>query len=318
MRECPAGLRAQLREVGALRGHAGWVFSPRFSSDGHKIVSGSADGKIRIWDAVTGACVQTLEDTSRSLVMSVQISPDGQKIVSATSDDRICVWDAVTGECAQTIEKGCVHCEDVDVDWVQFSNDGYQIRSLDMDEIRMWDAVTGKCVQNHKLKWTSQRNYSVPRVQSISPDGQKIVSVEKWPQGRENGIIYIWDAVTGACMQTMKGHTRIVSSAWFSPDGHKIVSGSHDNSVRVWDAVTGECLHTLEGHNSAVRSVQFSPAGDKILSGSQDKTVRIWDAATGECVQTLEGHRGRVTSVRFSPNGQTILSGATDKTVRIW
>eukprot|EP01045_Picozoa_sp_COSAG04_P060876 COSAG04_NODE_30960_length_259_cov_0.987500_1_plen_51_part_01 len=50
-----------------------------------------------------------------------------------------------------------------------------------------------------------------------------------------------------------------MSSASFSPDGTKVVSGSFDQTVRIWDAVTGECEQTLEGHSSAVYSASFSP-----------------------------------------------------------
>ena len=73
-------------------------------------------------------------------------------------------------------------------------------------------------------------------------------------------------------------HSSHVWSVAFSPDGTKIVSGSHDETVRVWDAVTGTLSNTLEGHSSDVTSVAFSPDGTKIVSGSKDKTVRIWDA----------------------------------------
>eukprot|EP01050_Picozoa_sp_SAG11_P059496 SAG11_NODE_38579_length_251_cov_2.072368_1_plen_65_part_01 len=65
----------------------------------------------------------------------------------------------------------------------------------------------------------------------------------------------------------MEGHTDWVKSVEFSPDGQKIVSGSHDKTVRVWSAVTGECEQTLEGHTNWVTSVQFSPDGQKIVSG---------------------------------------------------
>ena len=82
----------------------------------------------------------------------------------------------------------------------------------------------------------------------------------------------------------LMGHSDAVSSASFSPDGTKVVSGSWDQTVRIWDAVTGECAQTLEGHSSGVTSASFSP---KVVSGSDDQTVRIWDAVTGECAQTL-------------------------------
>jgi len=37
----------------------------------------------------------------------------------------------------------------------------------------------------------------------------------------------------------LRGHDSDIFSVAFSPDGSKIVSGSHDKSIRVWDASTG-------------------------------------------------------------------------------
>ena len=45
----------------------------------------------------------------------------------------------------------------------------------------------------------------------------------------------VWDAQTGQEAITLKGHSNIVWSVSFSPDGKRIVSGSFDNTLKVWD-----------------------------------------------------------------------------------
>ncbi|KAE9383358.1 WD40 repeat-like protein, partial [Gymnopus androsaceus JB14] len=65
-------------------------------------------------------------------------------------------------------------------------------------------------------------------------------------------------------------------SVAFSPDGTRIVSGSHDHTIRIWDATTGAQIgEPLEGHEDSVPPVAFSPDGNRIVSGSDDKTIRL-------------------------------------------
>ena len=75
---------------------------------------------------------------------------------------------------------------------------------------------------------------------------------------------------------TLSGHTELVCSACFSPDGTKIVTASWDNTAKVWDIASGECEHTLEGHTNYVMSACFSPDGSKIVTASDDETAKIW------------------------------------------
>ncbi|KAL0960311.1 hypothetical protein HGRIS_011937 [Hohenbuehelia grisea] len=82
-------------------------------------------------------------------------------------------------------------------------------------------------------------------------------------------------------MPPLKGHSSIVTSVAFSPDGTRIVSGSYDSKIRVWDASTGHpTMPPLEGHSQEVTSVAFSPDGTRIVSGSGDHSIRIWDPSS--------------------------------------
>jgi WD40 repeat protein len=73
-------------------------------------------------------------------------------------------------------------------------------------------------------------------VGSFQHDGKQVVS------GSGDGTVRLWDAATGAALQTLEGHTDWVTSVAFSPDGKQVVSGSGDRTVRLWDAATGAAL----------------------------------------------------------------------------
>jgi WD40 repeat protein len=289
-----------------FRGHTHAVLSVDFSPDGKRVVSGSYDHTIRIWDARTGELVAGPFIGHTNHVRSVAFSANGKHVISGSFDRTIRIWDAGTGELVAGPFEGHTKA----VSSVAFAPDGKCVVSGSFDcTIRIWDAGTGELVARPVECLTAVSSVS------FSPDGKFVVSSSLYP------TIRIWDARTGVLVAGPFGdHTRAVYCVSFSPDGKRVVSGSADRTVRIWDAKTGELVAgPFEGHTSVVSSVAFSLDGKRVVSGSADETVRIWDAGTGELVAgPFKSQTKAVYCVSFSPDGKRVVSGSADHTVRIW
>ena len=90
------------RTLAVLRGHFIDVNSVSYSPDGQRIVSGSEDHTVRVWDAVSGVELAVLRGHEGGVVR-VSYSSDGQRIVSGSGSYEVRVWDAETHECLEVI-----------------------------------------------------------------------------------------------------------------------------------------------------------------------------------------------------------------------
>jgi WD40 repeat protein len=150
---------------------------------------------------------------------------------------------------------------------------------------------------------------SIPRQGSITVQtGERGLTVEELPQ--IEGDIAVFPQL---------GHSDIVSSVVFSPDGKHILSiAGRERIIKLWDTDTGREIRTFSGHTKDVNSVAFSPDGKQILSGSSDGTIKLWDTDTGREIRTFSGPTQQIESVAFSPDGKQIASGSWDNTIKLW
>ena len=146
---------------------------------------------------------------------------------------------------------------------------------------------------------------------TYSPDGTHLVVASSLG-------LWVYDAQTSETLTLLTGHTDIVSSTAYSPDGTTLASGSWDNTIHLWNAQTGERKKTLSGHTDRVVSVAFSPDSTRLASGSWDSTIRLWNTQTGQPEAILFGHTQRVHTATFSPDGNLLASGDQDGIIYLW
>ncbi|MFN9406289.1 MAG: WD40 repeat domain-containing protein, partial [Dolichospermum sp.] len=218
----------------------GSVYSLAYSPDGKYLVTGDSNGRVQIWNALTGREILTFVGHS-NCVNSVAWSGDSLTLASGSLDNTVKLWNVQTGDCVRTLEGHS--------DWVNsVAWSGLTLASGSLDKtVKLWDVQTGDCVR------TLEGHSSLVRSVAWSGDGQTLAS------GSGDHTVKLWDVQTGDCVRTLQGHSSLVRSVAWS--GQTLASGSGDNTVKLWDVQTGDCVRTLQGHSSWVNSVAWSGDG---------------------------------------------------------
>jgi WD40 repeat protein len=127
------------------------VWTIALSPDGKKVVSGSDDGGVRLWDIDTGKVIAKWMVHTKK-VESVCWSQDGQRVVSGSSDGTARVWDVEKGvTILDPIETGHeqVHAIVYSPDTTLIATGGHEGLSTPdsiKSQVKIWDAKTGKLV----------------------------------------------------------------------------------------------------------------------------------------------------------------------------
>jgi WD40 repeat protein len=281
-------------ELRRLEGHIYSVQSVAVLPGG-RVVSGSVDKTVRIWDAATGqerGCLVGHEEP----VNSVAVLPN-RHIVSGSADRTVRVWNPATGK-----DVKCLTRHTAAVNAVAVLLDGRIVSGAADATVHVWNSESGaemQCATRH----------------TAAVNAVAVLAEERIVSGSADKTIRVWNAATGEEVLCLEGHSGPVNSVAVLRDG-RIVSGSADQTVRIWNTSIPAEVLCLTGHTSFVNSVAVLP-DECIASGSADKTVRVWDATTGEQLLLLAGHAYSVNSVAALPD-RRIVSGAWDRAIRVW
>src|SRR5262249_54414031 len=257
---------------------------------------------MELWDVATGKHTATLKGyySYDFSVLAMSFTPDSKTLASMGREGGIKLWEVATGkERPATLKKA--DKERMEKLTGNRANQKFPQRKKAAREPeaigpRALDML--KQAANHQdaeisrraaglVNLLKERAVTADSVHSaaFSPDGKTLATgnhdiiVDEGGSNvvKETGRLKLWDVAAGKEKATFKGHTAIVSTVVFSPDGKTLASGSADNTIKLWEVATGKVLATLKGHADEVLSLAFSADGKTLASGSKDKTIKLWD-----------------------------------------
>ena len=261
----------------------GEVTSLAFDEKGERLLSGSDEGAIILWDLNDGQEIgrfdtHLLEGANQhsARILDLLFSPDGTQFISTSDDKSMILWDIASGAILHRYSS-----PSDTINAVAYAPDGQTIAG-------------GSGTYRYIVEGDFNDNN-----------------------------IHIWDADSLQEIRQISGHEGPVTALRFSADGKSLLTGSVDETVRLWDVQTGQQKRRFDGHTGGVFDVNFSPDGQHAVSGAVDGTVILWDIENGDLLRQLSGHEGLVYHARFAgdhggEDGQAVWSAAEDGQAILW
>ncbi|XP_043286855.1 serine-threonine kinase receptor-associated protein isoform X2 [Venturia canescens] len=248
--------------IGTFEGHKGAVWGVALNPEATKAASGAADFNAKVWDAIKGEELHSFQHNH--IVKSVDFSRDSNHLCTGSNEKLIRIFDLNKPEATPQIFSGhtsgirhakffqdnktLVSCADDKSLRVWDRSSGQETRRLDFPAIpsSMEVSKDGNIITtthgNIVTFWNSKdlskiREFIIPtQVNSVSlhPDCTMFVC------GGEDFKMYKFDYLSGAEIESFKGHFGPVHCVCFSPDGELYASGSEDGTLRLWQTTVGK------------------------------------------------------------------------------
>ncbi|KAH8898174.1 WD40 repeat-like protein [Thozetella sp. PMI_491] len=293
-----------------LNGHSDSIYCLQF--DENKIITGSRDKTIRVWDMHTFACKlvigppEVINESGLSLLYDELGNPTHYATLPETDSNP-------SSPTEQPLSPGRAHASVPALVTFPMHHKASILCLQYDDRILVTGSSDSTCiVYNVRSGYRPIRRleHHSAAVLDLVFDEKHIVTCSK------DISICVWDRNTGALLKQLRGHSGPVNAVQMR--GNTIVSCSGDFRVKLWNIDTGKNIREFSGHTKGLACSQFSEDGRYVASAGNDKVIRIWDANTGECVREMKAHDNLVRSLHVDSVSGRLVSGSYDTDIKVW
>lgn len=298
-----------------LLGHTGAIGDARWSPDGARLATVSADATARIW--APEACGQVMyqghADSKRPPVIAAVFAPDGSDLVATAGvNGSAHVWSAKDGSLRGVLATATPGDGPADV---SFSPTGKLIaltQARGAVPLLFHAEDLGPAAALAVPDLAHEAPTDEPQIVRWSPDGS-LLAVK-----RRRSVV-VWSARSGAVARTIVSLHDLVSICW-SPTSDRLAVArwKAGDAAAIWDAQrSGPALASLGEHGDGAWSVDYSADGRRVATGCNDAAARIFAADTGELLVAIK-HGSAVRHVTLSPDARWLATSDDAQTVTIW
>ncbi|KAJ5307965.1 hypothetical protein N7476_008621 [Penicillium atrosanguineum] len=283
-----------------LHGHTDSVYCAQF--DENKIITGSRDRTIRVWDAhYPWSCQKIIGSSTGDVTIDGPVNNPAQQATGKSPFATICPPSTPSAGIVAPMEHPSFY-HSASILCLKFDEEIMVTGSSDFSCI-VWGIKNGY-QPIHRLIGHSAG------VLDVCFDDRYIVSCSK------DTSICVWDRKTGALLKQLSGHDGPVNAVQLR--GDLVVSASGDGVAKLWNVITGHCVKEFISKDRGLACVEFSDDGRTILTGGNDKIIYQFDANTGELVHEIRAHSSLIRSLHLDSMNKRIVSGSYDMSVKVF
>ncbi len=256
-----------------LEGHNGRVWSVAWSDDGSRVLSGSSDRTVRLWEVESGRCLRVFEGHEGGVSSLAWRGENGPCALSGSWDKTVRVWELESGRCLRVLEG-----HDGKVRSVAWSGDGRRAFSASENGVmREWEL--GDLVSARPLAAPDQVQYTNAKILLVGdPGAGKTCLTHRLATGK-------WSASGGSTVG-------VWSTQWKLK--YRRARLDLDREVWLWDfggQADQRLVHQLYMDRAALILLLFNADQEDVQSGLRDWLTALRHTVPAETPRFLVAGR---------------------------